>query len=236
MVVEAETCAGPARGAGRLETSSGLVAAGKRGLSSRVMELFVATGNAHKIIELEPALAGHRLRLPAEAGLKDFEVEEDGSTFLENALKKAQALHALIGVPCIADDSGLAVAALGGAPGVLSARYGSVDGVRKLDAAARNAYLLEVMAAQEDRSCAFVCCLVLVLSEERVFAVQESCPGLLLREPRGEGGFGYDPLVFLPELGRSVAELSLEEKNRLSHRGRACARMVGILADLEARP
>jgi XTP/dITP diphosphohydrolase len=200
------------------------------------MDIFVATGNAHKIVELEPALPGHRLRLPADAGIGDFEVEEDGSSFLENALKKAKALYRIVGRPSLADDSGLAVRALGGAPGVLSARYGSSDGRTRLRSEERNEFLLANMSTMQDRACAFVCCLVLVLADDRILAVQETCPGELLRSPRGSGGFGYDPVVFLPELGRSVAELTLEEKNRLSHRGRACARMALILADLEARP
>ena len=198
------------------------------------MELFVATGNAHKVIELGPALPGHILKLPADAGIAGFEVEEDGSTYLENAVKKARALYAIVGKSVLADDSGLSVRAMGGAPGVLSARYGS-EGGRKLDAEERNALLLKRMESVDDRACAFVCCLVLVLSEDRIFAAQETCPGELLCAPRGSGGFGYDPIVFLPALGKSVAELTLEEKNRLSHRGRACARMATILADLEAR-
>jgi XTP/dITP diphosphohydrolase len=201
------------------------------------MELFVATGNAHKLLELAPALPGHILKSPDDAGIRDFEVEEDGHTFVDNALKKALTLHALIGRPSLADDSGLVVKALGGAPGVMSARYGSPDGgASKLDAAARNRFLLAEMADKDDRSCAFVCCLALVLSEDRVFIVQETCPGELLRQSRGSGGFGYDPVVWLPYLNKTVAELNIAEKNRISHRGRACARMNLILADLEARP
>jgi XTP/dITP diphosphohydrolase len=205
------------------------------------MELYVATGNAHKLIELAPALPGHILKTPADAGISSFDVVEDGSTYLENAVKKARALYALVGRPSFADDSGLSVRAMGGAPGVLSARYGSRRDPKtglevKLEAAERNAFLLKNMEGQADRACAFVCCLVLVLDEERIFAVQETCPGELLLAPRGEGGFGYDPVVFLPRLGKSVAELTIEEKNRLSHRGRACARMAKILADLEKNP
>jgi XTP/dITP diphosphohydrolase len=200
------------------------------------MELYVATANAHKLIELAPALPGHGLKTPADAGISGFDVVEDGQSFLENAVKKALALFRLVGKPSLADDSGLSVRALGGAPGILSARYGSEEEGRRLEAAERNAFLLANMEGKEDRACAFVCCLVLVLSEDRVFAVQETCPGRLLYAPRGEGGFGYDPVVFLPELGKSVAELSVEEKNRLSHRGRACARMAVILQELEARP
>lgn len=200
------------------------------------MELFIATGSAHKLAELGPALPGNVLRIPVDAGIEGFEVVEDGNTFFENALKKAMALYKLVGKPVLADDSGLAVRALGGAPGVLSARYGSTEEGTRLEAAERNAFLLANMSSREDRSCAFVCCLMLVLSEERIFSVQETCPGLLLRKPMGSGGFGYDPVVFLPELGRSVAQLTVEEKNRLSHRGRACARMTALIGELEARP
>ena len=200
------------------------------------MELFVATANAHKLVELAPALPGQLLRTPAEAGHPGFEVEEDGVDFVDNALKKARSLYRLLGKPSLADDSGLAVRALGGEPGVLSARYGSPDGGKtKLDAATRNAYLLRQMEGESDRACAFVCCLVLVLGEDRFFVVQETCPGELLREPRGSGGFGYDPIVYLPGLGKTVAELSVDEKNVVSHRGRACARMAALLADLEIR-
>jgi XTP/dITP diphosphohydrolase len=205
------------------------------------MELFVATGNAHKLVELGAALPGHSLKMPSDAGIVGFDVEEDGSTYLENALKKARALFDLVRKPSLADDSGLSVRAMGGAPGVLSARYGARPGrepgsLVKLDAAERNALLLKEMETQEDRACAFVCCLALVLSEERVFVIQETCPGILLPSPRGEGGFGYDPIIYVPELGKSVAELSMEEKNRISHRGRACARLEALLADLERMP
>ena len=204
------------------------------------MELFVATGNAHKLVELGAAFPSHRLRLPADAGIEGFEVEEDGSTYLENAVKKARALFALSGKPSLADDSGLSVRAMGGAPGVLSARYGArpdavTGSLQKLEAAERNELLLKRMEGEEDRACAFVCCLVLVLADERVFTVQETCPGLLLRAPQGSGGFGYDPIVFLPELGKSVADLGMEEKNRVSHRGRAATRMAAVLDDLEQR-
>lgn len=201
------------------------------------MELFVATGNAHKLVELAPAFPSHVLKTPADAGHPLIDVEEDGKTFFENAYKKAISLHRLIGAPSIADDSGLVVRALGGEPGIFSARYGSPDGGRsKLSSGERNAYLLGKMEGADDRSCAFVCCLVLVLSEDRFFVVQETCPGELLRSPRGEGGFGYDPVVYLPALGKSVAELSVEEKNHLSHRGRAAARMCSILSSLESSP
>lgn len=108
--------------------------------------------------------------------------------------------------------------------------------MRKLESAERNALLLANTSRFADRRCAFVCALALVLDSERAFVLQESCPGELLRSPRGDGGFGYDPIVFLPELGKSVAELSQDEKNLVSHRGRAGRRMALLLADLEAQP
>jgi XTP/dITP diphosphohydrolase len=195
------------------------------------MEILVATGNAHKLGELSPLFPGHVLKTPDSVGIRGFEVVEDGSSFLDNALIKARALYSLTGRPSLADDSGLTVRALGGAPGIYSARYGSEKG-RKLEAAERNALLIANTEGFEDRACAFVCCLVLVLSESRFFVVQETCEGELLRAPRGEGGFGYDPLVYLPALKKSVAELSAPEKNSLSHRGKAAARMARLIADL----
>jgi XTP/dITP diphosphohydrolase len=195
------------------------------------MEILVATGNAHKLGELSPLFPGHTLKTPDSVGIEGFEVVEDGSSFLDNALIKARALYSMTGRPCLADDSGLTVRALDGAPGIYSARYGS-EGGAKLDARERNALLLRNTEAFSDRACAFVCCLVLILSESRLFVVQESCEGELLRAPRGEGGFGYDPLVYLPALGKSVAELSPEDKNRVSHRGRAAARMARLIEGL----
>jgi len=195
------------------------------------MEILVATGNAHKLGELSPLFPGHTLKTPDSVGIEGFEVVEDGSSFLDNALIKARALYSMTGRPSLADDSGLTVHALGGAPGIYSARYGS-EGGAKLDARERNALLLRNTEVFSDRACAFVCCLVLMLSESRFFIVQESCEGELLRAPRGEGGFGYDPLVYLPALGKSVAELSPEDKNRVSHRGRAAARMARLIEGL----
>jgi XTP/dITP diphosphohydrolase len=192
------------------------------------MTLVLASNNAHKIDEIRPLLHGMKLRIPKDLGL-DFDFPEHGSSFLENALGKAMALHGMSGQACLADDSGLCVDALGGRPGVYSARYGSKDGEAPLPSPERNALLLSEMEGRPVRSCRFICCLALVLSAERVYTVQESCEGILLERPRGEGGFGYDPIVFLPELGKSVAELSQEEKNRVSHRGKALARLKALL-------
>lgn len=199
------------------------------------MELIVATGNAHKLLELAELFPGHRLLRPADVGFPAFDVVEDGESFVANALKKAGALRRLVGRPVLADDSGLAVRGLGGRPGIHSARYGgSEDGSVKLEAGERNAFLLKECEDLEDRACAFVCCLVLSFSEERFFVVQETLEGELLRAPRGQAGFGYDPIVYVPAYGKSVAELSAPDKNAISHRGRAAKRMAAILADLES--
>lgn len=173
----------------------------------------------------------HGLQGPKALGLS-FDFAENGSSFLENALGKAMALYELTGMPVLADDSGLCVDALDGRPGIYSARYGSgPDGV-ELPSDQRNQLLLAEMRGQENRACRFVCCLVVVLSPWRVFTVQESCEGILLEEGVGGGGFGYDPVVFLPELGKTVAQLDMESKNRVSHRGRALARMKALLDSL----
>lgn len=196
------------------------------------MTIHVATNNAHKLEEMRAALPGFRLVSPGERGL-DFDHPEDAATFLGNALGKAMALWKLVGTPVLADDSGLCVDALDGRPGVLSARYGSEDGASPLPSAARNALLLSEMAGVKDRSCRFVCCLALVLSPDRAVTVQETCEGELLLAPRGSDGFGYDPIVFLPGLGRSVAQLGMSEKNLVSHRGRAIMRLIPLLESLD---
>ncbi len=200
------------------------------------MELHIATNNAHKVRELEELFPGTRLRTPAQSGIS-FDYDEVEATFLGNSLGKARALYDLIRAPVLADDSGLCVDALGGAPGVKSARYGSPDGGRTvLSAREKNELLLREMEGRRDRSCRFVCAMTLMVSEHRFFTVQETCEGLLLEAPRGGEGFGYDPVFLLPGEGLSMAELSLERKNRLSHRGRAAARIRSILGSLAALP
>jgi len=195
------------------------------------MEILLASSNAHKLAEIRALFPCVDVRAPAEAGVS-AEVEEDCETFLENAMKKARTLASRSGLPILADDSGICVDALGGRPGIRSARYGSEDG-RPLSSEERNALLLGEMDAVEDRSCRFVCALVLLFPDGRLIAVQEAMEGSLLRAPRGRGGFGYDPVVFFPPLGKSVAELSEDEKNAHSHRGRAVARLRAALAALD---
>lgn len=199
------------------------------------MLLYMATNNMHKVDEIRLALPSIQLLAPRDAGV-DFDFPEDADTFRENSTGKALALWQILRKPVLADDSGLCVDALGGRPGVLSARYGSVDGSTPLDSAARNELLLEEMRGVSDRSCRFVCSMSLVLAPDRIYVVQETCEGVLLEAPRGNGGFGYDPIVYLPELGCSVAELSADAKNRVSHRGRATSRMAALLDNLRLNP
>ena len=192
-------------------------------------ELVLATNNAHKVREFARLFPGVRLLTPADLGIA-FEFEETGSSYLDNALGKARHLFALVGRPVLADDSGLEVPALGGEPGICSSRYGSRPEGPKLTDAERCDLLLakaEAMAVA-DRSCFFVCCIALVLEEPRFLTAQEVLRGQLARAPRGSGGFGYDPIVFIPERGRTVAELTDREKDRLSHRGRAARRVRAL--------
>jgi XTP/dITP diphosphohydrolase len=198
------------------------------------MTFWFATANEHKRQELAAILEGHRILLPAQEGV-NFEAEEIGGSFYENAFIKARALYALVKEPVIADDSGLCVDALGGRPGVYSARYGSENG-KNLDSPRRNALLLEELRGIEERSARFVCAMALMLDENRFFLVQETLEGTIVHEARGAGGFGYDPLLYIAEKGCTVAELSGEAKNFLSHRGKAGRRMAALLAVLEDAP
>ena len=200
------------------------------------MTIWLATGNIHKKKELVKILSDAmniELKIPADTGIA-FNPEETGSTFFENALIKAAELYRLLGKgqPVIADDSGICVDALDGKPGIYSARYGG----KKLSDAERNARLLAELGDNPRRNARFVCAMVLYCGSERFFAAQETLEGELVlnaESARGTGGFGYDPVLYIPELGRTVAELSDEEKNRLSHRGKA-GRVIGrILSGLE---
>jgi XTP/dITP diphosphohydrolase len=205
------------------------------------MIVWFASGNAHKRQEiaaiLRSAVPDLDLRLPADAGLS-FEPEENGASFLENALIKARALHHLLAGagrtgPVLADDSGLCVDALGGRPGIYSARYGSngrygSEEGKPLSSEARNDLLRAELGAAADRRARFVCAMVLLYENDRFFAVEETLEGEILRTSRGTGGFGYDPVMYLPEQDKTVAELTEAEKNRVSHRGKA-GRAIAIL-------
>ena len=193
-------------------------------------ELLLASNNEHKRREFTRLFPGVKILEPRDVGI-DFDFPEDGASFLANAHGKAAALHGLAGRPVIADDSGLCVDALGGEPGIHSARYGSAPGDRPLEAPRRNRYLLERMSGMKERAAHFVCCLVLFLGGDRFVAAQETVSGVITHEPRGTNGFGYDPLFLLPGLGQTMAEISDMEKDRLSHRGRAARRIRELLRD-----
>lgn len=192
------------------------------------MEIVLATGNAHKKREISEILPDHRILVPREVGV-DFSYEETGTTYLDNALGKARALFDLTGRAILADDSGISVPALDGAPGVFSARFGADEGREELDDVGRYELLLEKMRRQSDRRAFYVCCMVLILEDYRFFVCQETLHGEIAKSPVGSGGFGYDPIFLLPDRGKTVAEIPASDKHEISHRGRAGRRIGEIL-------
>ena len=188
----------------------------------------LASKNQHKLVEMRDILSaqGVEVVLESDVGV-DVDVEETGTTFEENALLKAKAVMEASGLPAIADDSGLAVDALGGAPGVYSARYGGEE----LDDAGRYRLLLENMRGQLDRRCKFVSVITLCMPNGDVISARGECPGTLAYAPQGENGFGYDPVFFAPEKKKTFAQLTAEEKNAISHRGNALKLFQQKLAD-----
>jgi len=201
------------------------------------MEIILASNNAHKLEELSSILYPHKILLPSGIGI-NFTAEENGKTYFENALIKAQTLFDQAGGRTVlADDSGLSVPALNGEPGIYSARYGSRNGV-ELKAEERNRYLLENMKSfkDDDRKAFFVCCMVLITGSFRIFSAQETFNGLIAEKPYGKGGFGYDPVFFVPEKNKTAAELPPGEKNAVSHRGRAGLRIKSIMDNIEKYP
>ena len=183
------------------------------------MKAVLASQNAHKLQELQAILGGLGIEVVLESDIGlHIDVDETGTTFEENSRLKAEAVMRAANMPTIADDSGLMVDALNGAPGVYSARYGhkSSDGER-------TAFLLENMKDVPDgkRTAKFVCVITCLWPDGRKIAARGECPGQILFAPRGTGGFGYDPVFYLPELEKTYAELAPEEKNAISHRARA---------------
>ena len=183
--------------------------------------LVVATGNAGKLREFRELLAGLPFRIASQADLKVAPVAETGATFAENALLKARHAAAITGMAAIGDDSGLEVDALGGAPGIYSARYAGPAA----DDAANNAKLMAELGRRPlaVRTARYRCALAFVRgpADPAPLTAVAAWEGLLLDAPCGAAGFGYDPYFWLPDLGRTAAELDITEKNRLSHRGRA---------------
>lgn len=184
----------------------------------------MATGNPGKIRELARLLDGLGVEIVAQSELGVGDVDETGSTFAENSLLKARHAAEATGLPAIADDSGLSVDALGGAPGVHSARYAGSAGDD-----ANNDKLLDALEGVTDRGAAFCCVATYFAPGEEPLVASGEWRGEILHARRGDGGFGYDPLFFVPECGCSSAELPPEEKNRRSHRGQALRKLVRLI-------
>ena len=185
------------------------------------MKIVLASKNPHKLVEISKITEkfGFELVLQSELGL-DIDVEETGTTFEENSYQKAYAVMKATGLPALADDSGIAVDALNGEPGVYSARYGgdpSMSDWDRLELLLKNAEQIP----DDQRQAQFVCVITFVTPEGQVIQARGEIHGELLREPRGENGFGYDPIFYYPPLGKTTAELSSEEKNQVSHRANA---------------
>jgi XTP/dITP diphosphohydrolase len=205
------------------------------------LRLVLASNNAKKLSELRLLLGELALELVAQGELGIAEAEEPHVTFIENALAKARHAAAAAGGAAIADDSGVCVDALGGAPGVVSAHYagempaaGEREARRRVQDAANNALLLQQMQGQSDRRASFVSTLVALrhAADPQPLVAVGRWPGRILESPRGEGGFGYDPLMWIPELQATVAELDAETKNRHSHRARAMVQLRALLQEV----
>ena len=202
------------------------------------MRVVLASNNAKKLAELQRLFAALPIELVTQGALGIGEAEEPHHTFVENALAKARHAAAACGGAAIADDSGLCVDALGGAPGVISAHYaplvlpaGDREAQRALQDAANNALLLERLQGQADRRASFVSTLVALrhADDPQPLISFGRWQGEILDAPRGEAGFGYDPLMFIPALGRSVAQMQADEKSRCSHRALAARDMLALM-------
>ena len=184
--------------------------------------LVIATGNPGKVLEIKDLLNGFPIRIKS---LEDFgpipEVEEDGLTFEENAYKKASFTAKILGIPALADDSGLMVDALGGEPGVWSARYAGPNASDEQ----RVAKLLKEMQGQTNRKAAFECVLSIAVPSGPALTYEARCEGLIAEAPAGRKGFGYDPIFFYPPLNKTFGQMSLSEKSVVSHRGKALSEL-----------
>jgi XTP/dITP diphosphohydrolase len=189
-------------------------------------EVILASRNAGKIKEFKILLRGLVKKMCTLCELGSvFDITENGATYSENALKKARHVSNLVNKICLADDSGLEVEALRGKPGILSSRFA---GDRSSDEE-NIAKLLSHLADEPNRKASFVCSLALVFPDRREVIAEGKCEGIILHKPRGAGGFGYDPVFFLPDLNKTMAELVLDEKNLISHRARAVRELKQLL-------
>ncbi len=192
------------------------------------MKFVLASQNKHKLIEMQDILSAHGVEvvLQGELGLH-VEVEETGSTFAENAMLKARAVMEASGLPAIADDSGVCVDALNGAPGIYSARYGGEG----LDDVGRYQLLLNNLKGATSRTAHFTSAIACIFPNGDTIEAEGICPGTIGYAPQGDGGFGYDPVFFLPELRKTYAQLTPEEKAAVSHRGKALEIFDGKLRE-----
>jgi XTP/dITP diphosphohydrolase len=201
------------------------------------MEMLIASNNQHKIVEIQNIFPSIKVHSPKDLGI-EFDHDETALTFHDNALEKAQSLYLHLAEHyqalaerylVIADDSGLCVDVLAGAPGIYSARYGSTNGTL-LSAEAKNALVLAQLQGMSNRNAHFSCAMAAVFGIGDFAIVQAIWPGEIIKtQPSGTGGFGYDPIVYLPDQGCTVAELSNEKKAMLSHRGQAARRLKAII-------
>lgn len=217
------------------------------------MKIYLATGNLNKKREMSQILSNHTIVIPKDEGI-DFNPVEDGTTFYANSLIKAKALYDIVHCPVIADDSGICVDALGGIPGIYSARYagpaypqGNPE-VGKCPQDEQNRLLIEQLNdclskntidgskfLNGKRSAHYTCAMVLYLGPDRLFVCQETMEGTIIEnieDARGSGGFGYDPIFYLPQYKCTSAELTADEKNAISHRGKATRAMLKIMESI----
>lgn len=214
------------------------------------MKIYLATGNKNKKKEMQELLPEHTILIPSDEGI-DFDPDETGTTFYENSLIKARTLYEKVHAPVIADDSGICVDALGGAPGIYSARYagpdfmqGKPDGskisqeeqnlfiIQQTNDAVKKGNLPKGAYLHGERSCHYTCAMVMYAGPDRLFVAQETFEGALIsriEDQAGDGGFGYDPIVFLPEYNKTIAQLTADEKNAISHRGKAVRALQRII-------
>ena len=192
------------------------------------MKLIIASNNAHKLTEMKAILSPFfdDVQSMREAGI-EHETVEDGTTFMENAVKKARELAEISGHAAIADDSGICVDALDGAPGIYSARFSGVHG----DDKANNRLLLQKLQGVENRAAHYTCAIALCWPDGKMLTAEDYFYGEIGQEEKGTNGFGYDPLFFLPEYGCTSAQISPEEKNTISHRGKALRKLVKLLEE-----
>ena len=195
-----------------------------------MIEILIATNNLGKVKEIKDILDSPEIKILT---MKDFpplpKIEEDGKTYQENAFKKARKISEYTGKICLADDSGLEIDYLKGKPGIYSSRWGNSDEER----INKVLKLLENVPINK-RNAKFVCVVVLVFPNGKIYMVKEECKGIITFNPKGEHGFGYDPIFLVPEYDKTFAELGDKIKNQISHRGKAMRRMINIINELKS--